>query len=210
MNLEEHSKALEILEKAKEIDESNPLTFYNIGVCYQTLENYTEALKNFQISYSLEPSVSMLSTMADCAAKAKEWEMAKTLYTNLIDTFPNNLAFRLALCEIHIMLEEYEDALINANFLVLADEKNTEFIKKKGTLERKTKRYQESIETFDVLIKKGKIDVEVYYNLAFNYVELGEFDNAKEMFKKCIILEPNNPYAHKDLGVLYLKMNLYD
>ena len=30
------------------------------------------------------------------------------------------------------------------------------------------------------------------------------------MFKKCIILEPNNPYAHKDLGVLYLKMNCYE
>jgi len=94
--------------------------------------------------------------------------------------------------------------------LVLADEKNVELIKKKGTLERKIKKYEDSIETFDVLIKKGKIDVEVYYNLAFNYVELGDFDNAKEMFKKCIILEPNNPYVRKDLGVLYLKMNCYE
>ena len=39
---------------------------------------------------------------------------------------------------------------------------------------------------------------------------MNDFDNAKEMFKKCIILEPHNPYAHKDLGVLYLKMNCYD
>ena len=50
----------------------------------------------------------------------------------------------------------------------------------------------------------------MYYNLAFNYVLLNDHDNAKDMFKKCIELEPQNPYAHKDLGVLYLKMNLYD
>ena len=94
--------------------------------------------------------------------------------------------------------------------MITLDEKNIDLTKKKGTLLRKLGRYEESIETFTILLNRGKIDVEVYYNLAFNYIEMNDFDNAKEMFKKCITLEPQNPYAHKDLGVLYLKMNCYD
>ncbi|MBQ7287361.1 MAG: tetratricopeptide repeat protein [Candidatus Gastranaerophilales bacterium] len=210
MGMGEFDKAAGILERAFKLDETNVLTAYNLGVMFQGVERYEEALKYFQIAYQLEPSITMLSSLANCAYKAGQYPMANIMYQNIVMLYPNNSEYRKAYVDILEGLGQHKDALDNVNKLLSLDEKNVEYIKKKGSLLRKLNFCEESIEVFEGLINRGKIYVEVYYNLAYNYVQIGEYDNAQEMFKKCIILEPNNPYAHKDLGVLYLKMNCYD
>ncbi len=208
--LKDYEKAIKVLDEVVKSDENNSLAYYNLGTCYQALEDYKKALENYNISYKLEPTVTMLSTLAFCAYKAGEFDFAVTLYQNLVSLYPNSSEYRLSYIETLEALERYKEALDNVNLMLGIDEKNVVLVKRKGALLRKLGFHAESIDTFQSLVKRGKIDVEVYYNLAFDYVEENDFDNAKEMFKKCIMLEPNNPYAHKDLGVLYLKMNLYD
>ena len=210
MNAGMLDKAANILEKAFELDNQNTLTAFNLGVLYQTMENYQEALKYFQISYQLEPTTTMLSSLANCALKAGEFGIASVMYKNLVMVYPNNSEYRTAYVEALENTQQYKEALDNVNHLLELDEKNVELIKKKGSLLRRLGFCEEAIQVLQQLLNRGRIDVELYYNLAYSYVALGDYDNAKEMFKKCIILEPENPYAHKDLGVLYLKMNCYD
>ena len=197
MTYEEESDVLDILNKALKLDEENSLTLYNLGIFYQTKGDYKNALKYLQKSYNLEPTITMLSSLATCAFNAGEYALAVTLYQNLVMAYPNNSAFRLSYIEALECIKNYEMALQNVRILLSTDEKNVALIKKKGTLLRKTGKFEDSTEIFEQLVKRGKIDVEVYYNLAFNFVELGNFDAAKEMFKKCITLEPNNPYAQR-------------
>ena len=210
MNIGEFEKAKNVLERAFALDENNVLTTYNLGILNQALENYPQALKYFQISYQLEPSTTMLSGLANCASKCGEYAMAAVMYKNLVMLYPNNTDYRYAYIEALEYTQQHKEALDNVNTLLSFDEKNVDLIKKKGALLRKLNFCEESIEVLTQLLNRGKIDVELYYNLAYNYVQIGDYDNAKEMFKKCIVLEPNNPYAHKDLGVLYLKMNCYE
>ena len=210
MNISEFEKAKNVLLRAYELESNNSLTLYNLGICYQAQGNFQEALKYFKEAYRLEPTVTMMASLAFCALKAGEAMLASALYQNLVATYPNNSEYRLSYMEALEEIQDYEHALEQADSLLDLDEKNVILTKKKGSYLRKLGRNQESNNVFSTLLNRGKIDVEVYYNLAFNFVELQDFDNAKEMFKKCIILEPNNPYAHKDLGVLYLKMNCYD
>ncbi|MBR5304216.1 MAG: tetratricopeptide repeat protein [Candidatus Gastranaerophilales bacterium] len=210
MGINEYQKAQKVLSQAFELDNNNALTAYNLGVLYQSCENYNEALKYFQISYQIEPSVTMMSSLANCALKSGEYMMASVIYQNLVMLYPNNPEYRYSYIECLEATSQYNEALNNVNNLLSVDQKNIDLIKKKGSLLRKLGFCEEAIETLKLLLNRGKIDVEIYYNLAYSYVQIGDFDNAKEMFKKCIILEPNNPYAHKDLGVLYLKMNCYD
>ncbi len=210
MNAGMLDKAASVLKRAFELDNQNTLTAFNLGVLYQTMENYSEALKYFQISYQLEPSTTMLSSLANCALKAGEFGIASVMYKNLVMVYPNNTEYRSAYVEALENTQEYKEALDNVNKLLELDEKNADLIKKKGSLLRRLGFCEEAIQVLQQLLNRGRIDVELYYNLAYSYVALGDFDNAKEMFKKCIILEPENPYAHKDLGVLYLKMNCYE
>ena len=210
MNTNRYTEALALLNNTFAKDDKNSLTAYNLAMCYQSMNDFKNALKYLQISYQIEPSVTMLASLASCAFSAGEYALSATLYQNLVMVYPNNASYRLAYTEALENTKNYKEALDNVNQLLMVDEKNIGLIKKKGALLRKLGFFEESIATFEQLLKRGKIDVEVYYNFAFNYVELNDFDKASEMFKKCITLEPNNPYAHKDLGVLYLKMNCYD
>lgn len=210
MNTNESEKAFDTLNKALTIEEKNPLTLYNFGIYFENKNDYREALNYFKKSYDIEPSATLLSSLANCAMKTQDWTLALNLYKNLIVTYPNNSQYRMCYIEALEALGEYKEALVNVNLLLAVDEKNVELTKKKGAYLRKLNFIDEAIAVFDTLLKRGKIDVEVYYNLAFCYNELENYDKAQEMFKKCITLEPNNPYAHKDLGVLYLKMNAYD
>ena len=210
MNTNRYAEALALLNNTFAKDDKNSLTAYNLAMCYQSMNDFKNALKYLQISYQIEPSVTMLASLASCAFSAGEYALSATLYQNLVMVYPNNASYRLAYTEALENTKNYKEALDNVNQLLMVDEKNIGLIKKKGALLRKLGFFEESIATFEQLLKRGKIDVEVYYNFAFNYVELNDFDKASEMFKKCITLEPNNPYAHKDLGVLYLKMNCYD
>ena len=210
MNNNMPDKALPVLNKIYEVDKKNTLTLYNLGIYHQKTGDFKKALEYLQLAYEKEPVVTLLSALANCALKAKEYETASVLYKNLVSAHPNNNLYRLSYISVLETMEDFENALININALLETDSKNVAYLKKKGAYLRKLGRYEKSIEVFNILIKRGKLDVEVYYNLAFDYVELSDFDTAKEMFKKCITLEPNNPHAHKDLGVLYLKMNFYD
>ncbi len=82
--------------------------------------------------------------------------------------------------------------------------------KKLAYLYRLTKKPQNAIEILEKLLKRGKIDFEICYNLAIAYVNIDELEQGKENLKKCISLEPDNPVARKDLGIVYLKMNYAD
>ena len=82
--------------------------------------------------------------------------------------------------------------------------------KKEASLLRLAGSSQNAIEVLNSLIKRGKIDVEIYYNLALCYINTEDLESAKDAFRKCIALEPHNPFVRKDLGLLYLKMNMAD
>ena len=83
-------------------------------------------------------------------------------------------------------------------------------MKKQGFVYRMLERYDEAIEVFETLVKRGKIDYEVYYNLGISQAQTSNFESAKDSLKKCIQLEPENAIARKDLGILYLYMNFVD
>ena len=84
MNSGLFDKVLPVLDSVYEADKNDSLTLYNYGVYYQTTENFKKALEYFQAAYEIEPSATMLSTLANCAFKANELQLASTLYKNLV------------------------------------------------------------------------------------------------------------------------------
>lgn len=64
--------------------------------------------------------------------------------------------------------------------------------------------------TYTNLIRLGKIPADVYYRYAILCMKTDDKDKAETIFKKVIQLDPKNPYAHKDLGVVYLSQRLFD
>ena len=109
-----------------------------------------------------------------------------------------------------IEVKNYTEALKVVKELLKFNPNGVDLQKKEASLLRLTGSSQNAIEVLNSLIKRGKIDVEIYYNLALCYINTEDLESAKDAFRKCIALEPHNPFVRKDLGLLYLKMNMAD
>ena len=151
-----------------------------------------------------------MTTLAYCAKRAGNLELACDLYKSLVALYPDKANFQNNLMSILMDLRKYDEAIKTVKDLLKFDPKNTDLTKKYAALLRLTGNDEKAIEKLEELIKRGKVDVEIYYNYALSLINLDELEGAKEAFKKCIALEPHNPFVHKDLGLLYLRMNFVD
>ena len=104
----------------------------------------------------------------------------------------------------------YKEALEAVKKQAEKNPKSVETQKKLGFLYRMLEKYEDSIEVFEKLVKRGKIDYDVYYNLGISQVQTGNFEGGRDSLRKCVQLDPENPVARKDLGILYLYMNFVD
>ena len=102
-------------------------------------------------------------------------------------------------------IRNYKEALKTVRELLKLNPNGVDLLKKEAALLRLTGADAAAVEILDSLIKRGKVDVEIYYNLALSYANLQNYEDSKDAFLKCIALEPHNPFVHKDLGLLYLK-----
>ena len=183
-----------ILDSALMQDKDLPLTNYNLGLFYQIKGEYKKAFDYFNIAYKKEPSVSLMATLAYCAWRAGIYELAISLYRSLIAITPDKLNYRNNLLSLLIEVKNYTEALKVVKELLKFNPNGVDLQKKEASLLRLTGSSQNAIEVLNSLIKRGKIDVEIYYNLALCYINTEDLESAKDAFRKCIAREPHNPF----------------
>lgn len=203
-------EAFEYLQKAEKLDEKNSQTNFNIGTIYQLKSNYNKAIDYFDKAYLQDPTVATLTSLASCMMSAKRYDSAYTYYSTLLTIYPDNINYLNNTIKSAIETSKAEEALKLIEEALKKLPKSIDLIKKKGYLLVVTGKNKEAAETLETLVKRGKIDYEIYYNLGIAQARSKNFEAAKENLRNCIRLEPDNPVARKDLGVLYLYMNFVD
>jgi len=78
-----------------------------------------------------------------------------------------------------------------------------------GTLYLQQERLYEAIEAFSLAIGEQASYVEAYNNRALAYYELGEHEKAKDDFLTAVSLDPENPVANSNLGILFFEEGNY-
>lgn len=208
--LNELENAELILKSAYAQNKDFAMTNYNLGVLYQIKGDYKKAFDYFNTAYKKEPSVSLMATLAYCARRAGIYELSVSLYRSLVAIYPDKANYQNNLLSVLMEMRKYQEALKTVKDLLKLNPKGVDLLKKYAALLRLTGSNENACEILDELIKRGKVDVEIYYNLAICRANMGDLEGSKDAFLKCIALEPHNPFVHKDLGLLYLKINMVD
>jgi serine/threonine protein kinase/tetratricopeptide (TPR) repeat protein len=73
-----------------------------------------------------------------------------------------------------------------------------------------TREVEKKIETLESWTRTYPFDFQPHNNLAFQYINLGEFEKAVEEARKAITLNPNAAPAHSNLGSALLGLNRFD
>jgi len=80
-----------------------------------------------------------------------------------------------------------------------------------GFIYLEAKQFQEAEQIFDELLAKGdKREPVILNNRGFARLKLGETDSALKDFEESIESYPENSYAFKNLGLLYIEINQLD
>ena len=208
MATSEPEKAKACYEESYNINPQNHMTNYNLGTLNQLRNDYKTALKFFNAAYRLNPTAVNLATMAFCAFQANEYESAVNYYKNLVALHPEKTIFQKNLMNCLIKLGEIPEALRLAQNLSKLNPASVEISKKLAQLYRLNGAPYQAMEVLNALIKRGKIDKELYFEHALCAMKTEDFEKAKNSYRKVLQLDPDDAIAHKDLALLYLNMNL--
>lgn len=203
-------EALSAFEQALAADDENPVTHYNIAVTSKMKGDFKRAYEFYKSAYKIEPSPFYLSSMAAAALDAEDFEQAVNYYEILCSSEPDKELYKFNLASAYEGLKNYEKALELLENLNKSE--NTAFHVKLriAGIRIKLRDYEAAKEIYMGLIKKGRVDENIYYDFAILCGHTGDKDKAETLLKKVIQLNPNFAPAHKDLAVLYLDARLFD
>lgn len=202
-------KATEAFEKSLEADSTNPTTYYNIAVTSKLCGNFQKAYEYFQLAYKMEPTPFYLSSLAAAALDAGDYDEAVRYFEVMSSAEPEQDVHKFNLACAYEGLKDYEKAL---NILKSIEKENSAFhVKMKiADINVKLQDYETAKKIYMTMIKKGKVDENIYYDYAILCGNTGDKDKAEALLKKVIQLNPKFAAAHKDLAVLYLDSRLFD
>ena len=174
--------------------------------------NFSDALKYYSMVtsgintvYSQRKVVSLLLSMnqiSEAKNHLKDFGQKHPKYMNEMLQIESNL---------YSELDEYEEALVVSEKLVLYYPKNTGFQLKRANLLLELDRKNEALEAYSTIVKNSPRDPNALN--AFGYV-LSNYSNnykkAYKLIKKAIKLDPDNPAIIDSYGWILYRMGKYE
>jgi tetratricopeptide (TPR) repeat protein len=86
-----YNEAADVLEKGVIINSSNKKIYYNLGIIYQYLQNFSKAESNLMKAYSFSPDeFEILYALSDFYIKKQEYRNARKFAEEIKKKYPSN------------------------------------------------------------------------------------------------------------------------
>jgi len=201
-SIENYDKAIEALEKGKEIEPDNPVVYFELGKNYLAQKKYKEAYDNFEKVTKINPKNRWAWVgMYDVCYVTHDYNQAIVIVEKLIE-FKED--YKEDLTSLYMNTQQYDKAL------ELINELNAKFGKSdKRELYKadilKDAKYQ-SAEKFNLLeqIKKFPKEESNYISLIYMYSQSNQEEKALEIAKKLEKEIPTSDWAQVSLFKFHL------
>jgi tetratricopeptide (TPR) repeat protein len=196
------AEAVDALERALEVSESDCETHANLGLAYVGMDNYADAIRAFRRSLELRPAQpQVLNNLGNALAAVDKHQEA-------IACFKAALAFdgRFADCLNNLArscLEtlSIDEALQNVSQALQLEPGRADYLNTRGEVLLREARVQEARTCFEEAIAADK-NTKALLNLSTALKQLAEYGDAELALCNVLEREPNNAEAHHHLGVL--------
>lgn len=204
-SIENYDKAIEALEKGKEIEPENPVVYFELGKNYLAQKKYKEAYDNFEKVAKMDPKNRWAWVgMYDVCYETHDYNQAIVIVEKLIE-FKED--YKEDLTSLYMNTQQFDKAL------ELINELNAKFGKTdKRELYKadilKDVKYQ-SAEKFNLLeqIKKFPKEESNYISLIYMYSQSNQEEKALEIAKKLEKEIPTSDWAQVSLFKFHLNNN---
>jgi len=187
-------------------------TRYYLAVAYQEKEDLEKALEHFAMikedSKYFSDSQIHMAYILDSQKKSDE---AKKVLEKAIALNKSGVELYLMLSSIYEDQGQFDNAITVIREGLNQDEENIDLIFRLGVLLDKSGDKQSCLDQMKKIIEINPDHADSLNYVAYTYAEQGiKLDEAMEMVKRALQIQPNSGYIIDSLGWIYFQKGLYD
>ncbi|MGI9547176.1 MAG: tetratricopeptide repeat protein, partial [Flavobacteriaceae bacterium] len=201
-NKGDYVQAIEYYKKALQVDDRDAIVYYNIANAYFSLENYDECIIYSEESVKIDTNkTEAYNLIATSYQKKNDINKAIEIFKKTLDIKPHPDTYNnLGNC--YFLQKDYEPAILNFTKAVELDPDNKLYKNNLNIASDTHKKYAG--------LGSQKIDeVTELTQRALNAHDQHNFQEAIELFKKVIALNPNDVSVYHNIGSCYFNQKLY-
>lgn len=184
----DYTNAAEILKKAVNADDTDYTSHGNLAIAYTKLEKDTEALAEFEKTFSLKPDlVELRLDYANLLADMKKYDTAIEQYKMYIEQNPKNYSAYFNMGIVYNRMEKYPDAIDTFKKALSLNSKDDNIKKELARSYHLNKDYKDAIDIYNQLLAKMPDNKELLYNKAMASHASGHYSQAIDIYKKILL-----------------------
>ncbi|GCF11829.1 tetratricopeptide repeat protein [Dictyobacter arantiisoli] len=214
----EYQRALAEFSQAILIQPQEASSYYNRALVYRSLSDYQQALVDLQQVLTLLPTYALAYyqrgityyLLCDNRRAIHDFSTALALNEQNIQLDVQSLVGRSV---VYVIMEEYEQALLNLNRAIGLDERVAGRLGaygNRGQAFAALKRYDEAITDFYQALYFKPDDVILLNRLGAAYTDSGRPEHSLEHYQKALSLQPRMAFTYNNRGEAYRLLERYD
>nr|WP_321229414.1 tetratricopeptide repeat protein [uncultured Psychroserpens sp.] len=203
--IENYQKSADALLICIEMNDSDPVLYYELGKNYMQLKNFGAAEDAFKKAVSKSPENEwFLDELYGVYIQQNDMNKALKTVKQLVQYHPD---YKQDLASLYIQLEKYKDALkiLDEMDSKLGYSEDRDYLR--NQIYNITGNNEDRIENLEERVKSNPEDESNYLRLIYRYSETGETQKAFDAAKRLLKLNPESQLVHLALYKFYLDGN---
>ena len=175
----------------------------NLGLAQLNHGYIEEAVSSLTLALNFNPNYARTWNNLGLAFAAQHnFNEAHNSFKRAIDLDPTKIGFYANRGQLFIQEGKYGQAISVLNKALTIDSISSQIHVNLGMAHQQAGRPVLAVEHYKMAMHSGKLDAEIYNNLGLAEQDLGRKENAKKLFRKAILLQPNDIRPQINLQVL--------
>lgn len=203
--IENYQKSADALLKCIELDDRDPVLYFELGKNYKALKNFGAAEDALKKAVSKSPENEwFLDELYDVYIQQNEMDKALKTVKQLVKFHPD---YKQDLASLYIRVKKYKDALklLDEMDAQLGYSEDRDYLR--NQIYNITGNDEDRIENLEERVKSNPEDESNYLRLIFRYSETGETKKAFDAAKRLLQRNPESQLVHLALYKFYLDEN---
>lgn len=184
---------------------------FNLGIAYLEHKDRENARSEFKKALDCSPDhAKSYMELADIDLAENNVDQAINHFKQALMAKPDLVSAHQGLGKIYRDQNKFDLAIAEYQEALKYEPQNPELLMDYGSILSMAQKNEESLECFLRLHATRPDDMNVYYNVAYAYKRLDQFDKAIPIYKEVIEKRPDNAEARYSLGISYLTIGEWD
>ena len=204
-----YDAAIEIYEKAQEIDFDDWEIWHNRGLCFEKLSKYEECIESYQSANTVQQHDSTFIRLANVYIQQNNYKQAIEIYKEALEFSPESSLLLTSLGLLYLKTNDHFNAFTTLGSSLSLDPTNPTTILAAGSIIQNNQDIDVALVKYRVAALKSPNSSRLWNNIGMCFYSKRKFIEATCSFRRAIYLNPFDWAIVYNLGLVYMATGNY-